>query len=86
MSSNFYFMLQPGKKNLLLKTLIESTNKKSSSTVNMEPKNNLNKTRDKAINKTGKRKELPTSLRRQLDQQQKEIISAYKELKAKKYK
>lgn len=77
---------RPGKKNLLLKTLIESTNKKSSSTVNMEHKNNLNKTRDKAINKTGKRKELPTSLRRQLDQQQKEIISAYKELKAKKYK
>lgn len=39
----------------------------------------------KTIDKKGKRKDLPNALRRQLEKQQKEIIGAYKALKAKKY-
>ncbi|EFA08971.1 hypothetical protein TcasGA2_TC006678 [Tribolium castaneum] len=41
----------------------------------------LNKISNKVIDKTGKRKDLPNALRRQLDKQQKEVIEAYRELK-----
>lgn len=60
-----------------------STPKEKQNQVQIETK--LNNTINKTINKKGKRKNLPHALRRQLENQQKEIISAYKELKAKKY-
>lgn len=45
----------------------------------------LQRVNNKVIDKKGKRKGLPHALRRQLEIQQKEVINAYKELKAKKY-
>lgn len=45
----------------------------------------VHNTTNKVIDKKGKRKGLPNALRRQLENQQKEIIDAYKVLKAKKY-
>ncbi|KAJ8965150.1 hypothetical protein NQ314_004375 [Rhamnusium bicolor] len=75
---------QPGKKNLLLKTILEKENTVSASVISKADEN-LHKTNNKTIDKKGKRRDLPNALRRQLDKQQKEIISAYKVLKAKKY-
>lgn len=37
----------------------------------------------KTIDRSGKRKDLPHALRRQLDKQQQEVIQAYKQLKNK---
>lgn len=45
----------------------------------------VHKVTNKAIDKKGKRKDLPHALRRQLEKEQKGVISAYKVLKAKKY-
>jgi hypothetical protein len=44
----------------------------------------FNKTSNKTIDRTAKRKDLPNALRRQLDQQQKEVIEAYRLIKGKK--
>lgn len=38
----------------------------------------------KNLNKKGKRKDMPHALRRQLEKQQKEVMDAYKALKAQK--
>lgn len=46
--------------------------------------NALKKVSHKTINKKGKRKDLPAGVRKQLEQNQKEIIDAYKAVKAKK--
>lgn len=45
----------------------------------------LRKVSNKTIDKKGRRKDLPNALRRQLENQQKEIVNAYKELKSKRY-
>nr|CAI5834938.1 unnamed protein product [Callosobruchus analis] len=71
---------RPGKRSLLLKSMLEGRKKESCQTLD-----HLRKTSNKVIDKKGKRKSLPNAMRRQLDSQQKEIISAYKNLKAKKY-
>jgi hypothetical protein len=47
-------------------------------------KSMFNKTSNKTIDRTAKRKDLPNALRRQLDQQQKEVIEAYRLIKGKK--
>ncbi|CAH1982686.1 unnamed protein product [Acanthoscelides obtectus] len=73
--------IRPGKKNLLLKSMLKG-NKENKADHKADP---LRKTSNKVIDKKGKRRCLPNAMRRQLDSQQKEIIAAYKELKAKKY-
>ncbi|KAL1493127.1 hypothetical protein ABEB36_011248 [Hypothenemus hampei] len=75
---------RPGRKDLLLKSIIAS-NKDQSATTTIT-KRNSTKIADNssAINKKGKRKDLPNALRRQLDKQQQEIIEAYRNLKSKK--
>ncbi|CAG9827684.1 unnamed protein product [Diabrotica balteata] len=74
---------RPGNKNLLLKSVINKSPEEG--TVELKKnRDSINKT-SKVIDKKGKRKELPNSLRRQLDIQQKEIIEAYKKIKAQKY-
>ncbi|XP_050498003.1 coiled-coil domain-containing protein 137 [Diabrotica virgifera virgifera] len=74
---------RPGNKNLLLKSVINK--KPEVGSVDLKKnKDGINKT-SKVIDKKGKRKELPNSLRRQLDKQQKEIIEAYKKIKLQKY-
>lgn len=75
--------LQPGKKDLLLKTLINGDTSKVRS---VKKEDNLKKVSNKVIDKKGKRKDLPHALRRRLDKQQQEVIDAYKKLKAKRYK
>lgn len=42
----------------------------------------LHKVANKAIDKKGKRKGLPGAMRRQLEKQQKEVVEAYKKIKA----
>ncbi|KAJ8923303.1 hypothetical protein NQ315_001861 [Exocentrus adspersus] len=70
----------PGQKNLLLSSLLSKNNQKAKLKDNKE-KSAISK---KTIDKKGKRKQLPMGLRRQLDKQQKDIVEAYKLLKAKK--
>ncbi|KAI4456688.1 hypothetical protein MML48_8g00000849 [Holotrichia oblita] len=74
---------RPGKRNLLLKTLIDPNRKEKTKMLNKETK--LQKISNKVIDRKGKRKDLPHALRRQLEKQQKEVIQAYKELKTKRY-
>lgn len=76
---NIFF--QHGKKSLLLNYIMQS----SESYKKTDPVDPVQKVKNKVIDKSGKRKDLPHALRRQLENQQKEIINAYKELKAKKY-
>ncbi|VEN37524.1 unnamed protein product [Callosobruchus maculatus] len=72
---------KPGKRSLLLKSILEE-NKQDKSCLQSDQ---LRKTSNKVIDKKGKRKTLPNAMRRQLDSQQKEIIAAYKKLKSSKY-
>ncbi|XP_056644374.1 DNA ligase 1 [Diorhabda sublineata] len=74
---------RPGNKSLLLKSVLNNSSSQINQSKNI--KDNSHKTSHKVIDKKGKRKELPNSLRRQLDKQQQEIIDAYKQLKSKKY-
>ncbi|CAH0563595.1 unnamed protein product [Brassicogethes aeneus] len=83
---------RPGSKQLLLKSMLEPKNNNNNTIKEQKSekvvKNSLKKLKEiknKTIDKKGKRKDLPNALRRQLDKQQKEIIEAYKQLKAKKY-
>lgn len=71
--------MQPGCKDLHLKSLLGSVNNQK--TVS---ETKIKKTVNRIIDKKGKRKDLPNALRRQLDRQQEEIIQAYKQLKLKK--
>ncbi|XP_030745237.1 coiled-coil domain-containing protein 137 [Sitophilus oryzae] len=73
---------RPGQKSLLLKNLFKNgpnTNDGKNKTHKADYPKAV-----KTIDKKGKRKHLPNALRRQLDNQQKEIVEAYKMLKAKK--
>lgn len=69
--------LQPGKKELLLKSFLNDNQSENT----LQP---LRKTINKVIDRKGKRKDLPNALRRQLDKQQKEIIEVYKSIKSRK--
>ncbi|CAG9860729.1 unnamed protein product [Phyllotreta striolata] len=70
---------RPGNKNLILKKILGDGKEKPA--IAKESRKTINK----VIDKKSKRKELPQALRMQLERQQKEVITAYKELKAKKY-
>lgn len=59
---------KPGRRNLLLDSLFKSNNKAG----------------DNAVNRSGKRKDLPVGERRQLEERQKEAIVAYRLLKSQK--
>ncbi|KAF7393066.1 hypothetical protein HZH66_008899 [Vespula vulgaris] len=63
--------IKPGKKNLLLHSLFTKNGSSSS-----------NSTKSVTIDRTGKRKNLPTSERRQLEKEQSSVIAAYRQLKA----
>nr|KAF7419761.1 hypothetical protein H0235_010058 [Vespula pensylvanica] len=63
--------IKPGKKNLLLHSLFTKNGSSSS-----------NSTKSVIIDRTGKRKNLPTSERRQLEKEQSSVIAAYRQLKA----
>ncbi|KAL2715523.1 coiled-coil domain-containing protein 137 [Vespula squamosa] len=63
--------IKPGKKNLLLHSLFTKNGSSSS-----------NSTKSITIDRTGKRKNLPTSERRQLEKEQSSVIAAYRQLKA----
>ncbi|CAG9824618.1 unnamed protein product [Phaedon cochleariae] len=76
---------RPGKKSLLLNNLMQTKDEDRTPLIS-KTKEVIRKTTSKTIDKKGKRKALPHALRRQLDKQQKEIISAYKELKSKMHK
>ncbi|KAK5641198.1 hypothetical protein RI129_009745 [Pyrocoelia pectoralis] len=75
---------RPGKKNLLLKSIVGDT-----STNGSDRRQTTNKFVDKkgiankVIDKKGKRKNLPNALRRKMEKQQTEIINAYRMLKNK---
>lgn len=69
--------MQPGKKELLLKSFLNDNQSENT----LQP---LRKTINKVIDRKGKRKDLPNALRRQLDKQQKEIIEVYKSIKSRK--
>lgn len=77
---------RPGAKDLLLKGVFNQAGIKNSTT-NKSPMKNMKKSplQNKTIDRKGKRKNLPVALRRQLDNQQAEIIKAYKELKKQQY-
>ncbi|XP_033335918.2 coiled-coil domain-containing protein 137 [Megalopta genalis] len=60
---------KPGKKNLLLHSLLKNSEKKISGS-------------KKALNRTGKLRNLPIGERRQLEKDQNDIIEAYRRLKA----
>lgn len=66
-----YFLLQPGKKKLLLHSILKKSEK-----TKMGTKKTI------AIDKSGKRKNLPVGERRQLEKQQSDVIAAYRMLKA----
>lgn len=73
----------------MLKSIINKTDNKSKSKIQSSPtkKTVFDKIQDVGkVNKKGKRKDLPQGVRRQLETQQKEIVSAYRMLKAKKEK
>lgn len=73
-------LFQPGRKPLLLKSMLSQVAPKS------EPRKTSGVSQtSKNLSKKGKRKDMPHALRRQLDKQQKEVIDAYKALKAQKY-
>nr|CAH7728059.1 unnamed protein product [Callosobruchus chinensis] len=72
---------RPGKRTLILKSMLEGNKQDKSS----QKSDQQLKTSNKVIDKKGKRKSLPNAMRRQLDSQQKEIIAAYKQLKSEKY-
>lgn len=66
-------IVKPGKKELLMKSLLEKESiKKSNNKVT------------KVIDKKSKRKLLPVALRRQLEKDQKHIVEAYRQLKCNK--
>lgn len=78
---------RPGQKNLLLKAIING--EEVPNQVKKPVQKSLNATKkvgQKNINKKGKRKDLPAGVRKQLEMQQKEIIEAYKAVKANKPK
>jgi len=80
---------RPGQKNLLLKSVLQQSQGKplqSDQKQQSKTENKLRKTSNKAIDKTGKRKNLPNALRRKLENQQTEIINAYRMLKQQKNK
>lgn len=79
---------QPGAKDLLLKTILkENTLKPKVQFLTSNKKSVFQKiSGDGKIDKTGKRKDLPNAVRRQLETQQNEVINAYRILKAKKSK
>lgn len=79
------FSLQPGQKDLLLKQVMSQNGQRKSPQV-VQQRKSEKKIIHKAIDKKGKRKELPVAMRRQLDKQQKEVIEAYKLLKKQKIK
>ncbi|KAB0793841.1 hypothetical protein PPYR_13461 [Photinus pyralis] len=70
---------RPGRKNLLLKTIVDDKNDRSKT---IDKKG----TASKVIDKKGKRKNLPNALRRKMEKQQTEIINAYRMLKSKRQK
>ncbi|XP_023026308.2 coiled-coil domain-containing protein 137 [Leptinotarsa decemlineata] len=76
---------RPGNKNLLLNSILQPKDLLTKSTSVPTQKESLRKISNNVIDRKGKRKDLPNALRRQLEKQQKEIIGAYKELKANKY-
>lgn len=84
-AENYFCFFQPGKKPLLLKSIMQPVKIKNNKKLASKSETQLHKINKKVIDKKGKRKDLPNALRRQLDNQQKEIIDAYKVLKAKKY-
>ncbi|KAK2576335.1 hypothetical protein KPH14_005696 [Odynerus spinipes] len=65
---------KPGKKNLLLHSLLSKN----------DPANN-NSTKLGSIDRSGKRKNLPASERRQLEKEQSNVIAAYRQLKARRF-
>lgn len=69
---------------MLLKSVLQPDTSRSQK-LTSQSDTKLHKIVNTAINRKGKRKDLPHAMRRQLEKQQKEVISAYKELKAKKY-
>uniref|UniRef100_V5GGF6 Coiled-coil domain-containing protein n=1 Tax=Anoplophora glabripennis TaxID=217634 RepID=V5GGF6_ANOGL len=74
---------RPGGKKLLLSAIVLKSAEESKRQP-VKEKEKLQKVTKKTIDKKGKRKDLPNAVRRQLDTQQKEVIGAYKRLKAKK--
>ncbi|KAL3274539.1 hypothetical protein HHI36_015921 [Cryptolaemus montrouzieri] len=78
---------RPGKRHLLLNSLINKNEENSKPAIHVgKSAASIKGVSNKVIDKKGKRKDLPKALRRQLDMQQKEIIEAYKSIKAKKHK
>lgn len=69
----FNFLLQPGKKNLLLYSMLKKNENSK-----------LDAKKRTTIDRSGKRKKLPLGERRQLEKQQNDIIAAYRILKAQK--
>ncbi|XP_044759901.1 coiled-coil domain-containing protein 137 [Coccinella septempunctata] len=74
----------PGQRNLLLKAIINGeTPKKQVKEPFSKSLGVLNKIKKTGIDKKGKRKDLPITVRKQLERHQKEIIEGYKAMKAK---
>lgn len=69
--ANIDSITKPGKKNLLLCSLLTKSDS-----------SNNNSTKSNSIDRSGKRKYLPNSERRQLEKEQSNVIAAYRQLKA----
>ncbi|XP_060520706.1 uncharacterized protein LOC132698563 [Cylas formicarius] len=78
-AKNPEYLPRPGGKSLLLKSMLGKLEK----THHNNNKNESSYIKSVTIDKKGKRRDLPVSLRRQLDQQQNDIIKAYKMIKSK---
>ncbi|KAF5280032.1 hypothetical protein FQR65_LT03287 [Abscondita terminalis] len=77
---------RPGQKNLLLKSMFGNNvnEPKKLLTDNQKQNNRLKQISHKVIDKKGKRKHLPNALRRKMEDQQQEIIKAYRKIKEQK--
>ncbi|KAK4874950.1 hypothetical protein RN001_014310 [Aquatica leii] len=77
---------RPGQKSLLLKSMFGDNSKQKNHDLKdgYKRKDNLNKTTHKVIDKKGKRKNLPNALRRKIEDQQMEMIKAYRKIKQQK--
>ncbi|XP_017782369.1 PREDICTED: coiled-coil domain-containing protein 137 [Nicrophorus vespilloides] len=75
---------RPGKRNLLLKSMMTNDGDEAKAASGIKV-GKVSKAAGTQFDRTGKRKDMPAALRRQLDKQQSEVIQAYKDLKKKKY-
>lgn len=81
----FFFNLQPGKKGLLLNTMMK---REDQTTTDVKPNSNTENDKNSSsgiVDLKGKRKDLPAATRERLDRAQQDTVEMYRQLKKKKF-